>query len=168
MPDEQEITIQPHDGLLGDPAVPVRVGRPPYFVRRRPAFGLTPMSGWLFCIAGGFFALATGAGIVSNSAMVHAVLFWVAILWGHFAVSYFMWVDPLPARRFVAIPLGVVALWGFVALSFLVLSVGPTWLGWALSLAGLLSIAAGVVPLSAAWWQPRREVLTHRHVQGRA
>ena len=165
MPDEQEVRIQPHNGLLGDPAVPVRVGKTPFPVRLRPAFGLTPMSGWLLCIAGGFFALATGAGIVTASPMVHALLFWVAILWGHFAVSYFMWVDPLARARWVAIPLGVVALWGLVALSFLVLSVGPAWLGWALSLAGLLSIAAGVVPLSAAWWQPRRDVLTHRRAR---
>ena len=165
MPDEREFLIQPRDGLRGDPAVPVRVGKPAYPVRRRPAFGLTPMSGWLLCIAGGFFAVATGAGILTASPLVHALLFWVAILCGHFAVSYFMWVDPLPRSRWVAIPLGVVGLWGFVALSFLLLSVGPTWLGWALSLAGLLSIAAGVVPLSAAWWQPRRSVLTHRRVE---
>jgi hypothetical protein len=165
MPTEQELHIQPRDGLLGDPAVPERVGKPPYPVRRRPAFGLTPMSGWLLCIAGGFFAVATGAGILTGSPMVHAVLFWVAILFGHFAVSYFMWVDPLPASRFVAIPLGVVALWGFTALSFLVLSVGPAWLGWALSLAGLLSIAAGTLPLTAAWWQPRRSALTHRRAE---
>jgi hypothetical protein len=165
MPNEREIFIRPHDGLLGDPAVPVRVGKPPIPIRRRPAFGLTPMSGWLLCIAGGFFALATGTGIIFASPVVHAILFWIAILFGHFAVSYFMWVDPLPASRFVAIPLGVVALWGLTVASFLLLPIAPVWLGWALSLAGLLSVAAGVVPLSTAWWQPRRAVLTRRHVE---
>jgi hypothetical protein len=157
-----EDRIQPHNGWFGDPAVPVRVGAPPYRVRQRPAFGLTPMSGWLLCIAGGFLAAATGAGILTESPLVHAILFWVAILFGHFAVSYFMWVDPLPASRYIVIPFGVVGLWGVTALSFLLLGAAPPWLGWAFVLAGLLGIAAGVVPLSAAWWQPRRAVLTHR------
>jgi hypothetical protein len=154
--DEPEAIIQPHDGLLGDPAVPVR---------QRPAFGLTPMSGYLFSIAAGLLALATGVGIIAASSLAHAVLFWAAILVGHFAVSYFMWVDPLPASRFVAVPLGIVGLWGFFALSFLVLYVAPAWVGWTLCVAGLLGIAVGVVPLSAAWWEPRRDVLTHRRAQ---
>lgn len=157
--------IQPKNGWFGDPAVPVRVGAPPFRVRQRPAFGLTPMSGWLLCIAGGLFAVATGAGALTGSPLVHAFLFWVAILFGHFAVSYFMWVDPLPATRYVAIPFGVVGLWGLVALSFLLLDVAPPWLGWALVLAGLLGIAAGTVALTTAWWQPRREVLTHHRAE---
>ena len=165
MAHDPETIIQRSDGLLGDPAVPVRVGAPPVRVRQRPAFGITPMSGWLFAIAAGLLALATGVGIIAASPMAHAILFWASILVGHFAVSYFMWVDPLPARRFVAIPLGVAALWGFFALSFLLLDVGPAWLGWALSFAGLLGVAVGVVPLSAAWWEPRRSVLTHRRAE---
>ena len=163
--DEPEAIIQPHDGLLGDPAVPVRVGARPVRVRQRPAFGITPMSGWLFSIAAGLLALATGVGIIATSSLAHAILLWAAILIGHFAVSYFMWVDPLPASRFVAIPLGVVGLWGFFALSFLLLYAAPAWVGWTLCVAGLLGIAAGVVPLSAAWWEPRRDVLTHRRAE---
>jgi len=160
-----EVHIQPHNGWFGDPAVPVRVGGPQLSIRQRPAFGLTPMSGWLLSIAGGFFAAATGTGILTASPMAHAILFWVALLFGHFAVSYFMWVDPLPATRYVAIPFGVVGLWGLTALSFLLVGAAPAWLGWGMVVAGLLGIAAGTVALTTAWWQPRREVLTHRHAE---
>ncbi|HEY8206244.1 MAG TPA: hypothetical protein VIG99_02100 [Myxococcaceae bacterium] len=157
-----EYRILPRDGWFGDPAVPVRVGAPPLEVRQRPAFGLTPMSGWLLCVAGGLFAAAAGAGILTASPFTHAVLLWVALLIGHFAVSYFIWMDPLPAYRYVALPLGVTALWGFTVLSFLLVDTAPVWLGWALVAAGLLGVAAGAVPLWEAWWQPRRALFLHR------
>ncbi|HVE86719.1 MAG TPA: hypothetical protein VND93_27865 [Myxococcales bacterium] len=161
MAEEPREIIQPHDGLLGDPAVPVREGAPPVRVRQRPAFGINPMSGWLFSVAAGLFAVATGAGILMGP-MAHALLLWAAILVGHFAVSYFMWVDPLPSSRFVAIPLGVAAMWGFFALSFLLIDVAPRWSGWTLAILGLLAVAAGVVPLTAAWVEPREMPVDRR------
>lgn len=158
------MTILPRDGLRGDPGVPVRVGAPPILVPDAPPLGATPMSGWLFAVSAGLFTAATGAGIVTGSPMVHAMGLWAAILVAHFAMSYFIWVDPFPRSRFIAVPLAVTASWLSCAASFLLLSFAPAWMGWTLVAAGLLAFAAGAVPLGAAWVQPLRRPL-HRPVE---
>jgi hypothetical protein len=150
-PPPEEVRIEPHDGWLGDPAVPTRVGAPPVRARVRPAFGITPISGWLTLLAAGAFLVGIGAGISTGSVTVHALFFWGSIMLALFAAAFFIWVDPLPKHRFIAVPLATAASFGVVLLQFLLLALAPVWLGWVMVFGGLLLVAVGLVPLSVAW-----------------
>jgi hypothetical protein len=147
-----EIKIEPKNGRrFADPAVPVRVGAAPIITRKPPPFGITSVSGWLLMLAIGLFFVALGAGISSHSPTVQAVILWASITVVHFAAGFFLWVDPLPGWRVLFLPVLIPAAFGGVLLSFFLQKHAPGWVGWVFSIAGLLAVAASLVPMSAIW-----------------